>query len=277
MQPWRRPGLILITALIIAGVVLLTGAVIREGLPGASSPEGTLYQYSTIDALLQGLYEGGVTMQNLTTRGDFGIGTFDRLDGEMIVLGGTVYQARADGTVSQAAPANTTPFAAVTFFKTDRSYQLARFNNITSLTSAIDSFLPGKNHFSMIRIDGTFPAVKVRSVPAQPMPYPKLEDAVKEQKVYTLSNVSGTVVGVWSPAFVQGLTVTGYHLHFISADRKTGGHLLDISTDQASLSLDEISELTMELPTTGDFLNADFSGNHSAALGTVEKGTASAR
>lgn len=277
MQPWRRPGVILITALIIAGIVLLTGTVIQERGPGAPPHEDTLYQYSTIDALLQGLYDGGVTMQNLTTRGDFGIGTFDHLDGEMIVLDGTVYQARADGTVSQAAPGNTTPFAAVTFFKTDRTYQLSRFDKLSSLTSAIDTFLPGKNHFSMIRIDGTFPVVKVRSVPAQQMPYPKLEDAVKEQKVYSLSNVSGTVVGVWSPAFVQGLTVPGYHLHFISTDRKTGGHLLDISTDQATLSLDEISGLTMELPTTGDFLSTDFSGNHSAALGTVEKGTASSR
>lgn len=277
MQSWRRSGVILIIALAIVGMVLLTGASVQKGILGASTPDDTLYQYSTIDALMLGLYDGGVTMQNLTTRGDFGIGTFDRLDGEMIVLDGMVYQARADGTVSQAAPANTTPFAAVAFFDTDRSYQLNRYDNLSSLTSTIDTFLPGENHFSLIRIDGTFPAVKVRSVPAQQTPYPKLEDAVKEQKVYTLSNITGTVVGVWSPAFVQGINVPGYHLHFISADRKSGGHLLDISTDRATLSLDEVAGLKMDLPTTGDFLTADFSGNQSAALGVVEKGTAPAR
>lgn len=277
MQPRRHSGVILIIILVIAGMALLAGASVQKGILGAPAQEDTLYQYSTIDALMLGLYDGGVTMENLTARGDFGIGTFDRLDGEMIVLDGTVYQARADGTVSRAAPANTSPFAVVAHFDTDRSNQLARLDNLSSLTTTIDSFLPGKNHFSLIRIDGTFRTVKVRSVPAQQMPYPKLDDAVKEQKVYTLSNVSGTVVGVWSPAFVQGINVPGYHLHFISADRKSGGHLLDIATDQATLSLDEISGLTMELPTRGDFLTADLSGDQSAALGVVEKGTASTR
>lgn len=259
MQFLKRPGMKLIIVLIIVGVVLLIGLNLHKGTSGPSSPTDTLYQYSTIDALMLGLYGGGVTMQNLTTHGDFGIGTFDHLDGEMIVLDGTVYQARADGTVSQAAPANTSPFAEVTFFKPDRSYPLTRSDNISSLTSALDAFLPGKNHFSMIRIDGTFPTVKVRAIPAQQIPYPKLEDASKEQKVYTLSNVSGTVVGVWSPSFVQGITVPGYHLHFISADRKSGGHILDISIDQATFSLEEISGFTMDLPTTGDFLTTDLS------------------
>jgi len=143
MQSWRRSEVILIIALAIVGMVLLTGASVQKGILGASTPDDTLYQYSTIDALMLGLYDGGVTMQNLTTRGDFGIGTFDRLDGEMIVLDGMVYQARADGTVSQAAPANTTPFAAVAFFDTDRSYQLNRYDNLSSLTSTIDTFLPG--------------------------------------------------------------------------------------------------------------------------------------
>jgi acetolactate decarboxylase len=267
----------LITVLIIVGVVLLIGLTLHEGHPGPSSPTDTLYQYSTINALMVGLYGGGVTMQNLTTHGDFGIGTFDRLDGEMIVLDGTVYQARADGTVSQVDPVNTSPFAEVTFFKPDRSYHLTRSDNISSLTSALDAYLPGRNHFSMIRIDGTFPTVKVRAIPAQQKPYPKLEDASKEQKVYTLSNVSGTVVGIWSPSFVQGIAVPGYHLHFISADRKSGGHILDISIDQATLSLEEISGFTMDLPTTGDFLTTDLSGNQSTALNTVEKGGASTR
>lgn len=277
MHLQKLPGVILILALVIVGAVLLTGPIFQERDHNIQSPADTLYQYSTIDALLQGLYDGGMTMENLTTHGDFGVGTFDRLDGEMTVVDGTVYQARADGTVMPAAPAETTPFASVAFFRTDRSYQLSRNDNLSSLTATIDTLLPGKNHFSMIRIDGTFPTVKVRSVPAQQKPYPKLDEAVKGQSVYNLSNVTGTVVGIWSPAFVQGVNVPGYHLHFISADRKNGGHILDITTDQATLSLDDKSGLTMELPTTGDFLTADLSGNHSEALGIVEKGAASAR
>lgn len=49
------------------------------------SPE--LFQYSTLEALLGGVYDGEVTVGELLTHGDFGLGTFNSLDGEMIILG----------------------------------------------------------------------------------------------------------------------------------------------------------------------------------------------
>ena len=62
---------------------------------------------------------GSSRSRELKKHGDFGIGTFDALDGEMIVLDGVVYQAKADGHIYQAADNLTTPFATVTYFDSD--------------------------------------------------------------------------------------------------------------------------------------------------------------
>src|SRR6202158_1160555 len=57
----------------------------------------TIFQTSTVDALMEGASQGDMTMGELKTHGDFGLGTFDGLDGEMIELDGKVFQVRADG------------------------------------------------------------------------------------------------------------------------------------------------------------------------------------
>ena len=53
-------------------------------------------------ALLDGIYDGEMTIGELLGKGNFGIGTFDALDGEMIILDGVCYQLRGDGTATIA-------------------------------------------------------------------------------------------------------------------------------------------------------------------------------
>ena len=48
---------------------------------------------------MSGLYQEHFTIGQLKAQGDFGLGTFNLLDGEMIVLKGKVYQAKANGEV----------------------------------------------------------------------------------------------------------------------------------------------------------------------------------
>lgn len=59
--------------------------------------KGSLFQASTINALVEGINEGDTTVKELKKHGDFGIGTFDDLDGEMIELDGKFYQIKSDG------------------------------------------------------------------------------------------------------------------------------------------------------------------------------------
>jgi acetolactate decarboxylase len=239
--------------------------------PGSlASSNDTLLQTSTIEALMQGVYDGTTTFKDLKAYGDFGIGTVQALDGEMIELDGQFYQVKSDGVAYQLNDSMKTPFAEVTFFKPDETVELNFTSNLTQLEDYIDSKLATKNLFYAIRIDGTFDYAKTRSVSIQTKPYPILSEAVKGQKIFELYNVRGTIAGFRCPAFVSGANVPGYHMHFITENRSAGGHLLDFKLGNASVKIDIISEFEMVLPNNEEFYQADLSGNQQAAVRAVE-------
>lgn len=220
----------------------------------------TIYQVSTIDALQLGVFDGILPVGALGEHGDFGIGTFEALDGEMIVLEGVVYHAMADGRVRIAPDEDTTPSAAVTYFDEDFSIVTGEAMNFSVFSAVTPDQLPTRNMIYAVRVDGTFPVMKVRAIPAQQKPYPSLSQAVENQSVFISTNITGTIVGFYFPVFLSGLNVEGYHLHFISDDRETGGHILDfIIPENTLVSYDITPEFTLVLPTDGDFLEADFS------------------
>jgi acetolactate decarboxylase len=232
----------------------------------------TLYQVSTIDALMQGVFEGVQPVGEVKNHGDFGIGTFDALDGEMIVLDGTVYQVRADGKVYLVPDNATTPLATVTYFNRDMAVRTSRPMNMTELSTTLSDQIPSENMIYAVRMHGSYPFMKVRAIPAQKKPYPTLTDAAKNQSVYTYFNTTGTVVGFYTPVFFKGLNVPGYHLHFISDDRNTGGHILDFTAENGTtVEFDVTPSFEMTLPTSGAFTGVDLSDDLSAALAKVEK------
>lgn len=250
---------------IVAFAILLTGQC------AASDDDDVLFQVSTIDALMQGVFDGFYSFDDLKAQGDFGIGTFDSLDGEMIALDGDYYQVKADGVAYPVQDDMTSPFATVTHFDVDQTVAVQNASNLTELSSQIDRYLPSRNMFYALRIDGTFPYVRTRSVPGQEKPFPRLADAVKNQSVFNFTNVTGSVVGVWAPDFVKGLNVPGYHLHFITEDRKAGGHILEIQVANATAQVDVTSGFAMELPTSGDFYDVDLGGDLQEELEKIEK------
>lgn len=257
----------------VAVVVLSLGSSLPAALAGscAGASGDALFQIATIDALLAGVYDGAMTLEALQAHGDFGLGTFDALDGEMVVLGGTVYQVRADGSVHAMPGAATTPFACVTCFQEDTHVVLAQVTSLDDLCRQITAALPGLNRFYAVRVEGAFTAVTTRSVPRQDKPYPPLAEAAKHQAVFDLGPAAGTVVGFYSPEFVQKIGVPGYHLHFLDAARARGGHLLDISGRNLTVRLDALDAFDLELPDTAAFRQANLSGDRSAELHSVEK------
>jgi alpha-acetolactate decarboxylase len=219
-----------------------------------------VYQFSTISALLEGVYDGDVTVADLLRHGDFGLGTFNHLDGEMVVLDGVCYRLRADGTASKAAPTDHTPFAAVTTFREDFEIQIQNRTSRTELIDAIDAKIKSANLIYAIRIDGHFSNLHTRTVMAQKQPYPPLTQATEEQAETVFTDVSGTVVGFRTPDFEQGISVAGYHLHFLNEDRTAGGHVLDFEMERGGVAVSGASQLHLSLPTSGDFLGAQLSG-----------------
>ncbi|MFC2149658.1 acetolactate decarboxylase [Candidatus Auribacterota bacterium] len=248
-----------------ACIIALSGCV--------SSPEKNevLYQVSTIDAILDGQYDGTVTVGKLKKHGDFGIGTYDGLYGEMVAIYGEFYQVKADGTVSVVPDSMTSPFAVVTDFKCDKFVTYDKAVDYTQLTQFIDKLLPTNNIFYAIKVKGVYDHVKTRSVPKQEKPYPRLSEVVKEQPTFEFKNVPGTIVGFRCPPFVKGISVPRYHLHFITDDKKGGGHLLECNIKRSKIYIDEIHSLFLVLPETGSYYRADLEKTKKGEIEKVER------
>jgi acetolactate decarboxylase len=215
-----------------------------------------VYQTSTIGALLDGVYDGDVTIGELLQHGDFGLGTFNHLDGEMVILDGVCYHLRADGSARIAGHADLTPFAVVTWFKADQSIQVPPDSDRAAVTALIDKSVQSQNLIYAIRITGRFAEVCTRTVMAQQPPYPPLTEAAKGEQETTLRDVTGTLAGFRTPDYEQAVSVAGYHLHFIDHTRKHGGHDLDFRLSDGQIEISSESDLHLSLPSTPQFLDA---------------------
>jgi acetolactate decarboxylase len=218
-----------------------------------------VYQTSTMAALLDGIYDGDVTIAELLEHGDFGLGTFNHLDGEMVVLDGACHRLRSDGSASVADPGDHTPFAAVTWFQPETAIPVPGPAGQNDITGLIDEAINTTNLIQAIRVDGTFRHVKTRTVAAQIAPYPPLAQATANEPITEFHDVAGTLAGYRTPDYEQGISVAGYHLHFINQARTHGGHALDFALAQGQVAISTSSELHLSLPRTEAFLKADMS------------------
>ena len=259
----------------ILSAIALTGFLVLDGLSGAQAADReTLFQYSTIDGLLAGLYDGELTVGDIPSKGDFGLGTFNGLDDEMIVVDGTVFQARAGGAVTVASAATRVPFTSVTFFDADQTAPLLEGLNLEDLEALLDALAPNPNIFHGIRIDGQFALVKLRVAPKQNKPYAPLAQVIEQQEVFELRNVAGTLVGIRAPGYLSGLNVPGYHFHFLTGDRLRGGHVFGVVTTRGTIQVDNTAQFTVALPQSLQFAGLDLDKQREEELRKVEKAQA---
>jgi len=243
----------------------------RREVQGSEHPHHALFQTSTIDALLSGNYEGDVSFAELRLRGDFGLGTFDALDGEMVALDGAFYQVKADGVAYKVDERLKTPFAVVTFFEPELHRSLSGPMAYADLCTYLDRVVGHPNVCHAVRVDGAFHYIKTRSVPRQRKPYPPLIEVVKHQPTFELRDVRGSLVGFRFPDYTQGLNVPGYHLHFVTEDRRAGGHLLECRMTHGELRVDHEADLRLELPSGIDEVEPDVTASKGDVLNRVEK------
>ncbi|MBN2167615.1 MAG: acetolactate decarboxylase [Actinobacteria bacterium] len=258
-QGLRTKNLLILLAFILT-FLCLAGTSCGGATEESAEKPDSVFQFSTYGAVEAGLYEGVMAVADLGGHGDFGIGTFDNLDGEMVALDGTIYQVKTDGVPRVPDGDTTSPFAEVTFYETDKSFPVSKIENAESLGNAIDKNIPTKNLIVAIRIPGQFEYIKTRSIPAQNKPYPPLAEAVKSQATFEYTDIKGTIIGFRYPAYMAGINLAGYHFHFISEDSSCGGHLLDCRFKSAKVNIDECMGLELELPDTKGFFNADLGG-----------------
>lgn len=230
----------------------------------------TLFQISTTGALVEGLYEKAISSKVLLNYGDFGLGTFEHLDGEMVIVDGVIYQVRSDGAVLRVADEVGTPFAVVLPFAADQDAEVARAQSFEDLTAICDKFRDSDNLFYAFRIDGCFEHVHTRAMRATFDGLP-LAKAAAIQPEFEFSNTRGTLVGIWAPKYSSALNVTGYHFHFLSEDRTKGGHLLGCSGNNLRLRMERLNNFHLSLPESREFLEADLTRDSSKDLAYAEQ------
>lgn len=230
-----------------------------------------LFQASTIGALLDGAFEGDLSFGELAEHGDLGLGTLNHLDGEMIALDGGFFRADVGGAVTEIGPEERTPFAVVTAFEPAIDERLPdRELSHEELLARLDQLAPEDASSFAVRLDGRFDLVRARSVPRQEPPYRPLTEVVADQRVFELEDVEGTMLGFRFPTYVEGIEVAGYHLHFISADRSRGGHVLGSRSRGLRARLDPSDDLHIELPPRVDLADPDLAASTHAAVDAVE-------
>jgi acetolactate decarboxylase len=232
---------------------------------------GELFQTSTIDALIQGVYDGDMTFAELRKHGDFGIGTFNGIDGEMIAFDGRYYQITSDGKARPVRDEMRTPFASVTTFSTDIAIPVAVRVTLEELEQRIDRALPSPNWYYAVRVTGRFESVRARSVPRQQPPYRSLTEVVKTQPMFDSRDVEGVLAGFRCPEFAKGVNVPGYHLHFLNREANAGGHVSGLVLTSGKIEIAILREIHISLPSTASFGRANLTVDRTGEVKAVEK------
>jgi acetolactate decarboxylase len=219
-------------------------------LPCLLSATGRLLQEGTLSSLVDGVYDGSMPMETIQRPDAYGLGTFDKLDGEMIVLGGVVYHVGVDGKVTKPAVNSLVPFACVSVpDDPDIGEDVGASASKDDFQTFILSRLESLNYPALIIVEGDFDMMKTRSVPAQQKPYPPLAQVVADgQVVFELGAQKGTLVGFYFPSAFAVLNAAGFHFHFLNDAREAGGHILDMSLKKGHLRIQTLTSMQLILP-----------------------------
>ena len=251
--------------------------VVQEALSTALDLEHhSIFQVSTSGAIVKGAFQGCATVGDLKEHGDLGVGTYEDLDGELVLVDGRCFQAGVDGVTTEVTDDQLVPFATVTRFRADRTAEITGANTLDRLYEQLDLLRPSENLFVGLRLDGLFSRIDLRAA-RKARPGEDLVAATSRQSEFGFDDIEGTLVGFWTPRYAKTVNVPGYHLHFISADRRFGGHLIGVTAAKLSVTLDTETDIHIMIPETEAFLKADLQGDPSQALDIAEKGSAQDR
>ncbi len=233
--------------------------------------DNKIYLCAPVNALVEGIYEQNIPFSEIKKHGDFGLGTFNDLDGEMMMFDGLIYRIGSDGKANQITDDEIcTPFSCVTFFQPSSEDELAKELSYEEFLNWLKELMPSPNLFYAFRIEGEFEYVKTRSVPKQEN-YRPLVEVAKEQPTFEFNNVKGTMAGFYTPAYMSSLSVPGVHLHFITEDLTSGGHLLECRPRKLNVELQYLYTLELSLPSNLDYLTWDFQRDIGKDLDKAEK------
>ncbi|WP_057894967.1 acetolactate decarboxylase [Lacticaseibacillus brantae] len=217
----------------------------------------TLYQHGTLAMLVPGLLAGTLSVADLLKHGDTGIGTLSGLNGELMIIGGVVYQMAADGQIRVVGPKEMVPFANVHYAKQEPTTKLTNVDYAQFQQAALDQ-IGTENIFAAVTVTGKFTRMHTRAVGEQVSPYPTLAATAEAQQEFNATAIDGQVVGYFSPELYAGVVSPGFHLHFLSSDHVMGGHILDFELESGEIAIQPFQNFDLHLPID----NNDFRREH---------------
>jgi acetolactate decarboxylase len=231
-----------------------------------------IYQTGTINSLLQGVYLGNKTIKQVMKYGDFGLGTYDNVNGELIACDGVCYRANGEGHLEVADPHSFTPFGVVTKFVSQHREELGKFD-FHSLEQHLLDLFPSRNLVYALRISGKFKQINLRSEECfRNIEGQKLADVLpKMQNMFDLQNIEGTLVGVWYPEYMSRVNVAGFHFHFVDTGRQHGGHVFGFDMEHGILDIQALHDVQINLIESTTFEQADLAGHLADEVKAVEK------
>jgi len=226
----------------------------------AAQPEATFYQYNIWAAFVNRVFDGHLKVSELKQHGNIGLGSFDHLDGELVMLDGKAYRIREDGTISEGKEEDEIVYADACFSKSDKAVDVDSFTNYTSLRNQLNKQLPSANHFYAFTIYGVFDSVTLGGLHKQSPPYTQgLDVLIPKRPVFKGTNVAGTMVGFYCPQFIGDINTAAYHFHFISDDKKLGGHVMEITSGKkAALKWQKLIRYQFDMPASASFDTVKF-------------------
>ena len=235
-----------------------------------------IYQISTLQALALGYSRSVVTVKELLEHGDIGLGTFEDVNGEMIVVDGWCYRATEDGTACEADPDMGVPFASVAKAGASPGFEIEDIGDIGKLKEVLTLKIEedfGLNSMHIARIDGEFPLVRARSESAYRSHHVDLKDILSEtQRDFKFDNIAGTLVCIYYPDYMDGINAPGWHVHFLSQDRTRGGHVFDLKIGHGQIWLTRINHIEIQLPSEPAFDTYSLKDASGSDIKKVEQG-----
>ena len=206
-----------------------------------------IFQYSTSAGFAAKKWDGSITYAQVQNLGDFGLGTFNGLDGEMILLEGKFHKIRLNGEAEEVKRDEKTPFVTVKFFKADQNFELDKELSMEEMNDWIFSRLENPEAMAAVKIEARFKYIKTRSIEKQAKPYPEIEEVIRNQQITERENSEGTLAGFWMPETFDKVNFTGFHFHYLTKDKSSGGHVLDFIFDKGKVYIDNSNQLKIQL------------------------------
>lgn len=252
-------------------ITLLTAILIS--IDSLAQAPNNLFTVGVGAGLIGGLYDGNYPYHSLKQHGNFGLGAPDKLDGELLIFQGKIYQTQHTGKTFQVDDKQLTPFAMVNFFKADKKITVNKPINKEALLHLLDSLLTNVNGLYAIHISGRFSYIKTRAFPpVKAHDRTPLAAMLPLQHFFEFNNTQGDLIGYRLPAFMDNTNISGYHFHFLSANKDAGGHIIDVKAENITIEIDMLDSYTVHVPPSEDFEKFDFKKNREEDIKSVERG-----